>query len=153
MAHAILLSTIIVLVLAGSACADSYASSPENEEACFDLEGEFIEIGNALRTDQKKFDRLTQGEIGAISSIGYIHCETSTCFDEGIRILKREKKRLELKVTPVVEQLSTRYKNLGCTFEEGPSRLQAILKITGFTRIDFHISYLEGCKKAGICPR
>ena len=152
MAHAVLLSTIIVLVLAGSAYADSYASQPENEEACFDLEEEFIETSNAIRANEEKVDHLARGDISR-SEIGYIHCETNTCFDEGIRILKRERKQLELKVAPVVEQLSARYNELGCALEEGPSRLQSVLELIGFKMTDFHISYLEKCKKAGSCPR
>ena len=147
-----LLSAIVILVLVSSVHADNYASLPENEEACFDLEGDFIETANALDRSEKKTNRLLVGEIGSSSSIGYIHCETSACFDEGIRIFKREKKRLELKVAPVVEQLSAQYKKLGCTFEEGPSSLQAKLKITGFTMIDLYRSQLEKkCKKAGGC--
>lgn len=144
----ILLNTIICLILAQLAWADNYATRPENEEACFDLEGEMVEVENALSNGREKMRSLFYGkELGT----GYLHCKTSACFDEGLRNFKREKKRLELKVTPVIEQLSARHKKLGCTFD-GPSRLRVALNLRGFTFVNVFISQLqEKCEKAGEC--
>ena len=144
----ILLNIIISSALVQLALADNYATRPENEEACFDLEDDMVEVQNALSHGREKMDSLFYGEtLGA----GYLHCKTSACFDEGLRNFKREKKRLELKVAPGVEQLSARHKKLGCTFD-GPSRLRSALNLDGFFFVNVFISQLqEKCEKAGEC--